>query len=124
MSTLTVGTIQSNTTLPPVVENSAGTQIGTFCRAWVNFNGIGTVSIRAAFNVSSITDNAAGDYTVNFATAMSDVNYCPEITSLKNATLTNVGDSLTLYSLSSLRFYHYEAGAAADTTFLNVAVFR
>ena len=44
-------------------------------RAWVNFNGTGTVAIRASGNVSSITDNGTGDYTVNFATAISDVNY-------------------------------------------------
>jgi hypothetical protein len=45
------------------------------CRAWVNFNGTGTVAIRASFNVSSITDNGTGDYTVNFTTAMVDANY-------------------------------------------------
>jgi hypothetical protein len=45
------------------------------CRAWVNFNGTGTVAIRASGNVSSITDNGTGDYTVNFATVMSDANY-------------------------------------------------
>jgi hypothetical protein len=45
------------------------------CRAWVNFNGTGTVAIRASGNVSSITDNGTGDYTVNFTTAMPDVNY-------------------------------------------------
>lgn len=45
------------------------------CRAWVNFNGTGTVAIRASFNVASITDNGTGDYTVNFATAMPDENY-------------------------------------------------
>jgi len=45
------------------------------CRAWVNFNGTGTVAIRAAGNVSTITDNGPGDYTVNFTTAMQDVNY-------------------------------------------------
>jgi hypothetical protein len=45
------------------------------CRAWVNFNGTGTVAIRASGNVSSITDNDLGDYTVNFTTAMPDANY-------------------------------------------------
>lgn len=45
------------------------------CRAWVNFDGTGTVAIRASGNVSSITDNGTGDYTVNFTTAMPDVNY-------------------------------------------------
>jgi hypothetical protein len=46
------------------------------CRAWVNFNGTGTVAIRASGNVSSITDNDTGDYTVNFTTSMPDTNYC------------------------------------------------
>jgi len=45
------------------------------CRAWVNFNGTGTVAIRASGNVSSITDNGVGDYTVNFTNAMPDANY-------------------------------------------------
>jgi hypothetical protein len=44
-------------------------------KAWVNFNGIGTVAIRASYNVSSITDNGTGNYTVNFTTAMPDANY-------------------------------------------------
>ena len=45
------------------------------CKAWVNFNGTGTVAIRASYNVSSITDNGTGDYTVNFTTALADANY-------------------------------------------------
>ena len=52
---------------------SAATAYG--CRAWVNFNGTGTVAIRASGNVYSITDNATGNYTVNFTTAMPDANY-------------------------------------------------
>jgi len=52
---------------------SVGTAYG--CRAWVNFNGTGTVAIRASGNVSSITDNGTGDYTVNFTNAMPDTNY-------------------------------------------------
>jgi hypothetical protein len=44
-------------------------------KAWVNFNGTGAVAIRASYNVSSITDNGTGDYTVNFTTAMADANY-------------------------------------------------
>ena len=53
----------------------SGTAPLYMCRAWVNFNGTGTVAIRASGNVSSITDNGTGDYTVNFTTAMSDANY-------------------------------------------------
>jgi hypothetical protein len=45
------------------------------CRAWVNFNGIGTVAIRASGNVSSITDNGVGSYRVNFTVNMPDINY-------------------------------------------------
>lgn len=55
--------------------NASGTAPVYAARAWVNFNGTGTVAIRASGNVSSITDNGVGDYTVNFATAMSDANY-------------------------------------------------
>ena len=55
------------------------TVVGTaplyMARAWVNFNGTGTVAIRGSGNVSSITDNGTGDYTVNFTTAMSDGNW-------------------------------------------------
>jgi hypothetical protein len=49
------------------------------CRAWVNFNGTSTVAIRASGNVTSITDNGTGDYTVNFTTAMPDANYCVNV---------------------------------------------
>jgi hypothetical protein len=49
-------------------------------KAWVNFNGTGTVAIRASLNVSSITDNGAGRYRINFTTAMSDANYAANLT--------------------------------------------
>ena len=45
------------------------------CRSWVNFNGTGTIAIRASGNVSSITDNGTGDYIVNLSTGMPDTNY-------------------------------------------------
>jgi hypothetical protein len=56
----------------PTVDGTAPLYM---CRAWVNFNGTGTVAIRASGNVSSITDNGTGDYTVNFTTALADANY-------------------------------------------------
>jgi hypothetical protein len=69
-------TVQGSTSgTPPTFKDGNGTQIGTLCRAWVNFNGSGTVAIRGSFNVSSITDNGTGDYTVNFTTAMPDINF-------------------------------------------------
>jgi hypothetical protein len=54
------------------------------CRAWVNFNGTGTPAIRASGNVTSITDNGTGDYTINFTTAMPDANYAVSIASMRN----------------------------------------
>ncbi len=64
------------------LSNLAGTQsvpVATVAqgsaKAWVNFNGTGTVAIRASFNVSSISDNGVGDYTVNLTTAMPDINW-------------------------------------------------
>ena len=75
MSSLQVDNIQTYNSNPPVIKNVNGTEVGTFCRAWVNFNGTSTVAIRASFNVSSITDNGTGYYTVNFTTAMPDANY-------------------------------------------------
>jgi hypothetical protein len=69
-----VTNISSNAADTPVILGDSGTNYNT-CRAWVNFNGTGTVAIRADFNVTSITDNGTGSYTVNFTTAMPDVNY-------------------------------------------------
>jgi hypothetical protein len=62
------------------ISNAAGTgpitMTGQYAaKAWVNFDGTGTVAIRESGNVSSITDNTTGDYTVNFTTAMPDANY-------------------------------------------------
>jgi hypothetical protein len=62
---------------------SAATAYG--CRAWVNFNGTGTVSIRESGNVSSITDSGTGNYTVNFTTSMPDVNYSAVCSGFRSA---------------------------------------
>lgn len=59
-------------------------------KAWVNFNGTGTVAIRSSYNVSSITDNGTGNYTVNLTNAMSDANYCPIANYSQAATGTGV----------------------------------
>jgi hypothetical protein len=71
MSTLTVQTISNGT----ISTSSANVINGA--KAWVNFNGTGTVAIRASYNVSSITDNGTGDYTINFTNAFADANYSP-----------------------------------------------
>lgn len=79
-----MSTIKANTW-----QNPDGTE-NYKCRAWVNFNGTGTVAIRASGNVSSITDNGTGDYTVNFTAAMPDANYAPVFSVVQNATNGNL----------------------------------
>ena len=75
MSTLAVGTIKSTSSAAPVIQNTSGTEKGQFAKAWVNFDGESTVSIRDSFNVSSITDNGSGDYTINFSSSFSNDDY-------------------------------------------------
>lgn len=75
MSTLAVGTIKSISSAAPVFQNTSGTEIGTLCRVWVNFNGTGTVAIRDNFNVSSLVDQGTGDYEINFSNALASSNY-------------------------------------------------
>jgi len=99
-------------------------------RAWVNFNGTGTVAIRASGNVSSITDNATGDYTVNFATNMPDVNYSVASNNHAQADHIFVGGVLT-YNTGSVRMYFGTTGAVGtaantrvDATNYGISVFR
>ena len=58
-----------------VIIGTSGISTARIAKAWVNFNGTGTVAIRSSYNVSSITDDATGKYDVNFSTAMSDNDY-------------------------------------------------
>ena len=98
------------------------------CRAWVNFNGTGTPAIRASGNVSSITDNGTGNYTVNFTTALPDVNYCVTGTASNNAAglgtvfLTTTGSAFTTTQLVIGSFS--VSGSAVDPNNVCVAIFR
>ena len=67
--------ITGNAATATKLSTASGSAPSYSARAWVNFNGTGTVAIRASGNVSSITDNGTGDYTVNFTTSMADVDY-------------------------------------------------
>jgi hypothetical protein len=108
------------------------------CRAWVNFNGTGTVAIRASGNVSSITDNNTGDYTVNFTTAMPDVNYAtiqgltPAIGSSLStgawfggvATASNAPITYTTSAVRIKTATQSGPGGAYDSANIFVAIFR
>ena len=125
MSTLSVTTLKSKTALtPPVVQDLNGVGIGTFCRAWVNFNGTGTVAIRAAFNVSSITDNGVGDYTVNFTNAMPDANYCIAGTGVNITTDARRATVLAISASSYRLLTENNAGSSTDATYVLSSVFR
>lgn len=95
-------------------------------RAWVNFNGTGTPAIRASFNVSSITDNGTGSYTVNFTNAMPDANYavamqCGNIGAIR----LTAGPDVITPTTSSVGLVTLSSGfSLADATFCNVSIFR
>ena len=100
------------------------------CKAWVNFNGTGTVAIRASYNVSSITDNGVGDYTVNFTTALADQNYATQFT-VRNDAIAAFGwvtgiQSATDPTTTAVRLVVYRGsdGTARDTSIACVAIFR
>lgn len=103
--------------------NATGAAPVYACRAWVNFNGTGVVAIRGGGNVSSITDNGTGDYTVNFTTAMPDINYCVNITPGAGTVGTSLVE-LVLLSTTSIRFRTCFNGAVSDYSQVHVSIFR
>lgn len=117
MSTLRVNTLQ----------DTAGVERYT-ARAWVNFNGTGTVAIRAAGNVSSITDNGVGDYTVNFTSAMADASY--SVSGMAGETISAAGGVQSLLSIDtmaagSVRVYAFAvSGSTVDREAVCLAIFR
>ena len=96
------------------------------CRAWVNFNGEGTVAIRASGGVSSITDNGTGDYSVNFTTAMVDANYCITCSATRPAaTQCEIIGPIQTQTSSSCRVQTKNDGGVIEDCPLNsVAIFR
>jgi len=108
--------------------NATGSAPIYACRAWVNFNGTGTVAIRASGNVSSITDHAVGNYTVNFTTAMPDTNG-----SIGGSAVETIGSSSGGMRVVSSSFISTSAikvdalyfnGGNSDCPFVGVQVFR
>lgn len=121
-STGTIATAESTLTQ----FNASGSAPVYACRAWCNFNGTGTVAIRASGNVSSITDNGTGDYTVNFTTAMPDADYA--FSSLTGSTLAGsdgfgarVKADPTTTALRVLSTY---GNTAYDIAYFGLAIFR
>ena len=129
--TLTNKTLTSpSLTTPNINSAQFATVTGTApiypCRAWVNFDGTGTVAIRASGNVSSITDAGTGDYEVNFTTAMPDANYAIALGSdrtdaSETGNVCHQGLSTTKFSVSTFIF---SAATREDNSSISVTVFR
>ena len=128
MSTIKVDTIKT----------TSNVEVFT-CKAWVNFDGTtntgGTCTIRASGNVTSITDNGTGNYTVNFATAMADANYQVSMSSVSyfstnfsTFAFIRAGSSATTANQKTTTQLNVMYGSYGGTYFdcaeMNVAIFR
>jgi len=120
------GTALTDTTdLEPQVKtatNATGSAPIYACRAWVNFDADGTVSIRESGNISSITDNGTGNYTGNFATSMPDVNYA----GMGMFTWANNGNQIIIdsYNTNNFRILTLQNNDFAEDVLVTAAIFR
>jgi len=123
--------ISGNAATATSLTTKVGSAPSYACRAWVNFNGTGTVAIRGSGNVSSITDNSAGDYTVNFTTAMPDATYSA-VANCNGVATTSIaphmfgsGQGIASYAASSVKIQLEHGGVSpADREVVTVAIFR
>jgi hypothetical protein len=130
-STLATTVASPTLTTPNINSAQFATVTGTApiypCRAWVNFNGTGTVAIRASGNVTSITDNGTGDYTVNFTTAMPDVNYSTLAAASTIGSSTSVDTWVNgyVFTTTSVRIaVENNSSVSIDRDHVSVAIFR
>ena len=121
--TLTISTLSDGTN-----STSATNCIQGSAKAWVNFDGTGTPAIRASYNVSSITDNGTGDYTVNFTNALPDANYSvagalggSTILGIDIGNLATVAPTTTTFRFLSRGT---TSGTPTDATYANISIFR
>jgi hypothetical protein len=123
MATTSIGS--SGVTFPDATTQASGSGVA---KAWVNFNGFSGASpvIRASYNVSSVTRNTTGNYTVAFTNAMTDANYAVTVGAFISTNTGNTGRTGGAYSYATGSFimqFGY-VGNADDMQFMNVAVFR
>ncbi len=121
----------SPTFVTPVIDSAtvstvSGTAPLYMCRAWVNFNGTGTVAIRASGNVSSITDNGTGDYTANLTTALVDANGSVVGGGFYFSGFNSSGEAVqcALSTTSAVRITTGSTAAKLDFNYVNISVFR
>jgi hypothetical protein len=104
-----------------------GTLLEQFgCRAWVKFNAQGTPALNGSGNVTSVTKQSTGNYTINFTTAMPDTNYSV-VGSKANISATHVLPGVNVYAngASNTTMQVYDSGGTFQDSSQNfVAVFR
>jgi hypothetical protein len=111
----------------PTALNATGTAPLYACRAWVNFNGTGTVAIRASGNVSGITDNGTGVYTINFTTALADADYALSGSGYNAAGNNSVGldtNRPPSASAAPISVTNTNTGAVFDSAIVTATIFR
>jgi len=117
-------TIAGNLTVTGSITGGS-ISVANSLKAWVNFNGTGTPAIRASGNVSSITDNGTGNYTVNFTTAISDANYACTATGDGTTSSTHCWVYASTYTSSNVNLQMTNpAGTRVDPTVLSSSIFR
>jgi hypothetical protein len=124
MSTLVAQTISNGT-----VSTSSANVIQGSAKAWINYKGTATVAIRASYNVSSVTVNGTGDYTINFTNALPDANYSAVFGDMGNVSVAispfvGATNYSTRVLAGSLRIVSFNTGSAQDSIAMNIAVFR
>jgi hypothetical protein len=126
-SVTTAKIADANITAPKLNGAQSGSAPVFGVRAWVNFNGTGTVAIRASGNVSSITDNGTGDYTVNFTTPLPDANYAVSGSCGGGSSIGSIAtnDAGTPRTTSLFRFFTITtAGSVTNPTNVDIMVIR
>tara|TARA_R110000744_G_scaffold360634_1_gene468204 strand:+ start:260 stop:631 length:372 start_codon:yes stop_codon:yes gene_type:complete len=121
MSTIKANTLlhsDGTTTNPPAIPALDKRMV----KAWVNFNGIGTLAIRDSEGVSSVTDSSVGNYLVNFATAMANTNYCAIASTERTSTWADGGVNVINFLTTRFHLQNVENTAAVDTAIFSVAV--
>lgn len=123
------GNVTGNSSTATQLSTASGAAPSYSARAWVNFNGIGTVAIRDSKNVSSITDNGVGNYTINFTSAMANANYAT-VGCVKAANNNAAAGNNRVFApygattaASSVIIIEANAGTAQDCEIINAAIF-
>jgi hypothetical protein len=121
--TLTISTLSDGTN-----STSATNLTKAPCVAWINYKGTSTQSIRASYNVSSVTVNATGDYTINFTNALADANYSAVGAVSNNGSTGSMifcpAGNTTAPTTTAFRVQTVTSAAGFDSPYVYAAFFR